>query len=164
MSNETLVGKLIVVKQLIESGQNVNGLAVLDDVIIQMNRPHNGSDEYKVVCVDLDGVLAEYGGYYGPFDIGEPYPWAEELLVKIKNLGYEIVVFSTRGQCEIWQWLETAKLKQYVNYVNVNPNFVQNNPGKPVANFYVDDRALRFNGNVDETITNIMHVKEWWKA
>ena len=33
--------------------------------------------------------------------------------------------------------------------------------GKPIADIYVDDRGLQFQGNWDETLTQILSFKTW---
>ena len=49
------------------------------------------------IGVDLDGTLAEYGGWIGPGHIGEPVP---EMLERVKNWlaeGTEVRIFTARA-------------------------------------------------------------------
>ena len=49
----------------------------------------------KHVCVDFDGVLAEYTGWKGPEHLGEPMPGAKEFLQGILDLGMKTIVLTT---------------------------------------------------------------------
>src|SRR5207249_896909 len=75
------------------------------------------------VCVDLDGVLAQYDKWRGVEHIGDPIPGALEFTKKLAKMA-EIVVFSSRcaqdvlegsritpGQLRIYviEWLEKHK-------------------------------------------------------
>ena len=64
------------------------------------------------IGVDLDGTLAEYGGWKGPLQIGKPVP---AMLARVKawlEAGQEVRIFTARvsedsnGDCEheIQQW------------------------------------------------------------
>jgi len=146
----------------IKGGGTTNGLAMLEALKDELDAETNGQDSYGTVCVDLDGVLAKYSGYQGPFQIGEPYPWAESFLEDLKKRGFKIVVFTTRGQVEVNDWLKSYRLDLLVDEVNTNSSLVANNPGKPVANFYIDDRSIRFRGDPVETMKEIDNFKDWW--
>lgn len=61
----------------------------------------------KRVLVDFDGTL---GPFYWPGVPPKPYPGAVEALRKLKSLGYEIVVFTTR----VWEgWAEIDGPEKY---------------------------------------------------
>ena len=100
----------------------------------------------KTVCVDLDGVLADYSmGWKGVDHIGDPLPGAVEFLKKLGKK-YSVVIFTTRCNPEINKpesasllrnrvrdWLEEHGFKYDDIYIGV---------GKPIASAYVDDRAV----------------------
>lgn len=120
-------------------------------------------DHYHAVCVDLDGVLAKYEGWKGHGVIGDPILGSTEFLLALKKRGYRVIVFTARGTGEVWDWLHTWALADLVDEVNVNSSVISNNMGKPVANFYVDDRAIRFRGSYLDVLEEIDGFVEWWQ-
>jgi len=114
------------------------------------------------VCVDFDGVIAEYDGWKGPDILGAPINGASETLKKMRDKGWVIVIFTTR--------LPSKQLKEYLSvwnipydYINENPEQYPNtNKGKPAANVYIDDRAINFGGNWEETLETVENFKPWY--
>lgn len=99
------------------------------------------------ICVDFDGVIADYSkGFQGPDVFGEPLPHAGENMSALKQAGWKIIIHTTRP--------DTPALRKYLKdhaipYDEINKNSDQPegaNPGKPIANLYLDDRAMRFHG------------------
>jgi len=96
--------------------------ANLAGFIKQLGQSCNGQDEYKTVCVDLDGVLAIYDGYRGPYEIGNPLTIedskcgmsAKEFLMALNNRKLKVVIHTTRGNCEVAGWLEDHNLADLV--------------------------------------------------
>jgi len=129
----------------------------------ELQSVHNGEDNYKTVCVDLDGVLARYDGWKGHGVIGAPLSGASDLLVELQARDLKIVIFTTRGAGEVKDWLIHHELFRYVDEINTNSDICGNNTGKPVASFYIDDRAIRFKGSNSEVLGQIDNFKDWWK-
>jgi hypothetical protein len=125
------------------------------------------------VCIDLDGVLAEYHGWKqnSSNPIGKPLPGAVEFLGLVGQ-DYSIVIHTTRPwaastnehtygiQC-VRTWLKT--------YCSHLPHFVferikSSGSEKPKALVYIDDRGFRFTGNnwheAYEMITQPAHWEE----
>lgn len=99
----------------------------------------------KTICVDFDGVIADYSqGFQGQDTFGDPLAGAVEALNQLKENGWKVIIFTTRKA--------TPAFKQYlkdhgITYDEINENSEQPkgaNPGKPIADCYLDDRALRF--------------------
>lgn len=98
-------------------------------------------------CLDYDSVLHEFkDGWTGDIPEGEPVPdakWAMDLL--IKN-GKTIIIQTTRtNKTEVIKWLKKHNFPD-IEVVN----------RKPIARFYIDDRAIRFEGNWQDTIKYIL--------
>lgn len=107
------------------------------------------------VCVDLDGVLAEYHGWQGLDFTGAPLPGAAEFTRKLGELA-DVVVFTTR--CCVESHREelaeptrpasdlAPRLQQKIRYWLEKYGFtfsdVYVGQGKPPAVAYVDDRAV----------------------
>lgn len=91
----------------------------------------------KTIAIDFDGVIADVSAGYDQPDLR---PGCKEAFEKLKGDGYNIVVFTCRcnfdgGRKVVEEFLKFHGLDRYVDSVtNV----------KPVALYYLDDRAIRF--------------------
>lgn len=103
--------------------------------------------EKKTICVDFDGVIAQYDGFKGNDIFGDPIDGVQSAMEVLKKKGFTIIIFTTRTA--------SSKLKKYLNdnhitydYINENPDQPKgSNSGKPIADIYLDDRAICFKGN-----------------
>lgn len=104
----------------------------------------------STICLDFDGVIHSYqSGWMGEEIIPDPPIHRVDLAVKRLRKDYRVVVFSSRcrteeGRKAIADWL--AKHQIEVDEVCAT---------KPAAHVYVDDRAVRFTGDWDQTIEDI---------
>jgi len=117
----------------------------------------------KTVAVDFDNTIAEYHGWSGIGEFGEPIQnakWALDLMKK--QLGYTIIIYTCR--------LEIPAVKEYLDkheipydYVNHNPknSELDLHPMKIIADIYIDDRAIGFNGSWNETIAEVTKFRLW---
>lgn len=114
------------------------------------------------VAVDVDGVLADFSkGWQGADKIGNPLPGAKEFLLRLHNAGWKVVIFTTRGKEFIEEYCRKHNL--YYDEINDNSSLRGENPGKVIANVYLDDRGLKFNGNFDEAFEQITNFKVWYE-
>ena len=113
------------------------------------------------ICFDLDGVLAKYDGWCGWRCILSPVPGAKEILEELKKQGHTIIIYTTRGNCEVQEWCKTYSIPY--DHINCNPDVQGNNPGKPIADVYVDDRAIKFNGDWQQFVRNLRAFDVWWE-
>jgi len=98
------------------------------------------------VCFDFDGVLAQYSGWCEDGGIGEPIPAGVELLKLLKGQGFKIVISTCRTHpehvaavaqyCKVAEWLQKHGLYSSVSVIDT--------VGKPMADVYVDNKALFF--------------------
>lgn len=103
--------------------------------------------EKKTICVDFDGVIAQYDGFKDNDIFGDPIDGVQSAMEVLKKKGFTIIIFTTRTA--------SSKLKKYLNdnhitydYINENPDQPKgSNSGKPIADIYLDDRAICFKGN-----------------
>lgn len=108
----------------------------------------------KTVAVDFDGVLHQYTGWKGEACFEGSYPWARELLTKLRDAGFSVVVYSTRDPVRIMEWLNERDLRHLV--VSVSRE-------KPMAVAYLDDRAVRFNPKDLDSVVKGCEEQPWWK-
>ena len=50
----------------------------------------------KTICIDFDGVIANYQGWQGTDKFGEPVPGVQNATKVLKEEGYTIIIFTTR--------------------------------------------------------------------
>lgn len=95
----------------------------------------------KVALVDLDGIILEYDGWKGSDHFSDVKKGAREGLSKLKKLGYDIVVWTTRGNSQ--KVAEHLKEKQIpFDYVNHHPENPSETSRKLYGDLIIDDRAL----------------------
>ena len=121
-------------------------------------REHSFPDETFQVGIDFDGVIHKCSkGFYDGTVYDPPIDGAKEAL-KTLSEKYVIVVYSAKARSDrplvngktgvelIWDWLRAHEMDTYVKEVTAE---------KPRAVFYVDDKAVRFNGNWSETFQDL---------
>jgi len=115
----------------------------------------------KYVCVDLDGTIAHYKGWVSETHFGEPITGVHEALEKIRSGGWKIIIHTTRGnRTLIREYLEKHTIP--FDYINENPDQPPGaSDGKPIAEAYVDDRGIQFNGDWAVTVEEILKFIPW---
>jgi len=108
----------------------------------------------KTLMIDLDGVLNKYTKYDENF-IPPIREGAAEFLHRLCSLNkYELVLFTTRPEKLAAKWLEDNNISCYFKEIT--------NIKKP-ASIYIDDRALKFNGDYNKTMEEIEQFSVYWK-
>lgn len=97
----------------------------------------------RTIAIDFDGVLHSYtSGWQGAETISDPpVPGMAELCAKLMDMGYEVVVMSSRardpkGAFAIYEWLGRHLFPR-----------MRVTAEKVPAEVYIDDRGYRFDGN-----------------
>ncbi len=112
--------------------------------------------------VRFDGVIAKYNGFVDANHTGEPIAEVVAAIKMLKENGHKILLHSTRND----ELLKEYCLKYSIpfDYINKNPDLEGENPGKPVAYVYVDDRAVRYNGQTaNELVDELENFKAYWQ-
>ena len=116
----------------------------------------------KIIAFDFDGVVAQYNGFVSHDDVQEPIAETIKAMNLLKEKGFRILIFSTRGTEFLNKYCERFSIP--ADFINDNPEMRGENPGKPVAWLYVDDRAIRYIGQTAETlVSEIEQFKAYWK-
>lgn len=109
---------------------------------------HNKS---KTLAIDFDGVIHSYKqGWTGEIPEDEPMPGVESALQKLYDDGWELIVFSTRNEDHIWDWLDKYGLHHFFTDVTNT---------KIPAKLYIDDRGYHFE-NWEDTIEFVKTFKD----
>lgn len=99
------------------------------------------------IAVDLDGVLAQYGGWKGVEVIGEPVARAREFLVKIREMGCEVMIYTTRCCEDVGRgekaYLLVDRVRAWLEEHDMPYDTIWSGQGKPIYFAVVDDRAFR---------------------
>jgi ribonucleotide monophosphatase NagD (HAD superfamily) len=99
----------------------------------------------KTIMVDLDGVLCTEEVFLER-PLAAPIAGAREALQKLRAAGYVVVVYTART------WGEFRVTKQWLDSHGFEYDGLH--MGKPVADLWIDDRAVRFK-NWAETLNQI---------
>ena len=101
----------------------------------------------RTVCIDIDGTISHYIEWVDSKTFGEVLPHCAETIHHLKADGWYIIIYTTRADiAEISKFLEDHNIP--FDAINENPNQPANaRGGKPIADVYVDDRAIQFDGD-----------------
>lgn len=100
--------------------------------------------------IDLDGVLDNYTTYTK--EIPCIRAGAKDFVIELSK-NYELVLFTTRNSKQATEWLQSNKIDKYFKDVT--------NVKKP-AFIYIDDRALKFDGDYNTMLKEIKNFDVYW--
>ncbi len=120
-----------------------------------MHGSSESSDGRPIACVDVNGVLDQYTGWRGAEHWDEPRPGAAEFLRSLNERGFRVVIHTTRWPEDVRSWLRAHGLLEYVADVTDR---------KVAAFVFVDDRAITFRGDFDETLREIESFRAHWES
>ena len=116
----------------------------------------------RTVAFDFDGVMAKYEGYKSGDHENEPNPEVIKAIHLLKEQDFKILIHSTRGDDFLKNYCEKFSIP--FDYINRRPDKEGENPGKPVAYVYVDDRAICYKGqSATELVEQIDNFKAYWE-
>lgn len=121
----------------------------------------------KTIAVDFDGVINQYrNGFAGKGVFEEPFKDARESLTRLRDdHGWTIIINTCRS--------ETDQVASYLDYHGIPYDEINHNPtntklglslAKPVADVYLDDRALQFGGSWKGVVARVLGHRSWLKA
>jgi len=114
------------------------------------NKEISNLDKRKTIAIDFDGVIHKYSQGFKGLDnaYDEPMEGTFEALTKLKSLGYDLKIMSSRPAPVIEAWLEKYEMSELISEVS-NHKFP--------ATVYVDDRGFKFESwNQVDDIINLM--------
>ena len=106
-----------------------------------------------LILIDLDGVLNTYCGNYEPDHIPPIRKGAKEFIIKLAKK-YSLKLFTNRNTKLAKKWLIENKIDKY---------FLEVTNIKGPATLYIDDRALKFDGDFNETLLQVYNFKTFWE-
>lgn len=105
------------------------------------------------ICIDFDGVIAEYDGWKGEDNFGKPLKGAKEFLEKLNKVGLRWVVFTARPHNKIADWFKKHKLPMPEKITNI----------KIKSPVYIDDRVLKFDGDFTKLVKDLKNFNVYWR-
>lgn len=115
----------------------------------------------KNIVIDFDGTLMPYSFP----EAKEPYPETKEALNRLRDMGFKIIISSARTSDNLfYPSIKDSNIDTYYNTVDYIRNYLNKynipfdtiHEGKPIAKYYIDDRAIRIiNGNWGEILNTI---------
>lgn len=117
----------------------------------------------RTICIDIDGTICRYESWSGHDHFGEVIPGAKDAIQRLHDDGWYIIIFSTRSRREsIKRFLENEAI--WFDSINENPHQPDNAVGgKPIADVYLDDRAVTFRGNWAQAYEDVVNFTPWYK-
>ena len=117
------------------------------------------------IAVDLDDTILEMDwarwGAEGMDYFGDPKPGAAEALHKLRAAGYRIIIHTCRTNTELNPAYTIKELREKIATAleerGVPYDEIWTGEGKPIAPFYVDDRAIEFRDNWEEIADRILN-------
>ena len=112
---------------------------------------NNTDMKKKTICIDFDGVLADYSnGFQGQDVFGEMIPNADVATGVLKKNGWKIIIYTTRPATDaLKNWLKDNGISY--DYINENPDQPKGSENaKLIADIYLDDRGITFDGSWDK--------------
>ena len=107
----------------------------------------------KKIFIDFDGVLNTYNSWKEDIKLFKPLPNSKKFLKKLAE-NYEIYVFTTRDREKVYKWLIRYFLDDYICDVTNK---------KESAYLYINDRALKSEGDYRKILKEIENFKPHWK-
>lgn len=117
----------------------------------------------KWVVFDFDGVCSSYTkGWQGPDVFGDPVPGVADLISELRRDGFKVSLFTTRSITPaLKDWLKRNRFQfDSINDTSHNPEDAGDD--KPIAELYVDDRAVRF--DEDDVEASAEEIRQKLKA
>lgn len=106
--------------------------------------------KYKVLAIDFDHTIHDTANPVPGKKMGAPIVDAKEALQHFRAQGYQIVIHTA------WRIGDDGRLKvikDWLDFYGIPYDDITNI--KPKADAYIDDKAIRFEGNWEEIINKI---------
>ena len=119
------------------------------------------------IAIDFDGVIHEYSKGWSDGTIYDPpVAGVKEALDALKASGHYLMIFTTRTN-KIFRKKEGDDQEKVMKEWLVKHEIPFDKIwtfGKPMADIFVDDRAIQFRGKWEETINEVNNFTVWNKS
>ena len=114
------------------------------------------------VAIDLDGVIFEYKDWKGLRHFGKPIKDVKKALKMLRRMGFKIVIFTCRANPAL-QDEPLPQLELYIRKALQGAEIPFDEiamTGKPWAEYYIDDRGIRFN-SWDDAMMKLVALEKY---
>jgi capsule biosynthesis phosphatase len=123
--------------------ENTKHLGTYDEIIIERE---NIPKKKLRICFDLDNTLVTYPVVPGNYETVKPIMKTIQQLNKLKNEGHEIIIYTARRMqthgCNIGKVIKDIALITINTLEKFSIPYDELIFGKPIADIYIDDRAI----------------------
>ena len=112
-------------------------------------------DRPPTIAVDLDGVIYKQDGWKR-FHLGQLIPGVVDELQKFKDAGWKVVIHTARIP-EDFDYVRLQLIKDGVPHHRIWDNI-----GKPLADVYLDDRGITFEGHWEGMFERVLDWNPWY--
>jgi len=127
--------------------------------ISNLNVPPGFENEQKNIAVDFDGVIHNFNkGWHDGTCYGDPIEGSLEAIKELYK-DWNIIIFTAKGRPDrplvngktgielVEEWLDKHDVLQYVDEITWE---------KPRAEYYIDDKGIKFDNNWDEILKEVL--------
>lgn len=119
----------------------------------------------KTVAIDFDGVIHAYTkGWQGGELYDPPVPGTKAAIQRLIMHGWRVVIYTTRNNPLYHKGAKgydlSVAIENYLNEYEI-PYSEVHFGGKPIAQVYLDDRAVCFDGNWNNAVSAIQNFKTY---
>ncbi len=139
----------------LEGHEAIDRITSLVPASFELLEQHGMPRKRRTICLDFDGVVHSYQtGWHGETIISDPPIHRVDQAINRLRKDFRVVVFSAR--CRSDEGVQA--IKDWLTKHNIEVDDVCRD--KPPAHIYVDDRAVRFTGDWDDTIATIYDFRK----
>lgn len=157
------------ISNYLEKIQNNESIFAMGSVIKKKKRikyfsEKTGEFKIKRAMIDFDATIHKYSkGYQDGSIYDDPFDGARETIDWLKDLGFEIIIFTTRASKENAEEMGGDHLKEIKNIENYLSDhkiyFDRITSDKLGANFYIDDKAITIKNGDWNSVKKAIRLK-----
>jgi capsule biosynthesis phosphatase len=138
-----LLNKEIIIPIHIEETSHIGSY---DEIMLNFTVTPTFADKKLRICFDLDNTLVTYPTIPNDYSTVKPIPKMIHLLNSLKRKGHEIIIYTARRmkthQNNVGKVIKDIALTTINTLTDLNIPYDELIFGKPIADVYIDDRAI----------------------
>jgi hypothetical protein len=107
----------------------------------------------KKIYIDFDDILSNYDDWEDVRNLAMPKKGVNNFLEKLSK-NYKIYIFTTKNREIVYKWMIRHHLNDYIEDVTNK---------KGAAFVYIDDRAIKFDGDYSKILNELENFKPHWQ-
>ena len=112
------------------------------------------------IAVDFDGVIHKYSkGWHDGTIYDGPMEGCYDAMCLLRERGHKLIIYSSRAFSRLGHSHQRDAMKSWLRIHKIPYDKIATE-GKPPAHVYLDDRALRFIGDWEQTFIDLLELAE----